>query len=111
MPKVIDTRVAWALLELYQRTSQNRYLEAAIRNLDWAIEQQRENGWFDHCAFINGQDPITHTLAYTAEGLFRCGCIVSETRYIDSAQRLADALLSRQRQNGSLAGSFGPDWK
>src|SRR5262249_40590434 len=34
--KTIDTRVAWALLELYRRTQQPAHRRAAERNLEWA---------------------------------------------------------------------------
>ncbi len=109
--KVIDTRVAWALLELYRRVHDDRHCQAAVRSLEWARYQQDPDGWFRHCAFQQDQDPITHTLAYTAEGLFECGQILGEDRYIESARLTADAFLKRQRPDGSLAATFGPGWR
>ena len=109
--KVIDTRVAWSLLELNQRYPSVSFVQAAKRNLDWALRQQNYDGWFDNCAFVPGEDPITHTLAYTAEGLFECGHILDESKYIYSAQILADALLQRQRSDGSLASTYKSDWR
>jgi uncharacterized protein YyaL (SSP411 family) len=109
--KVIDTRVAWALLELAQVTSGMGYVEAAKRNLDWALAQQQSNGWFRHAAFRAGDDPFTHTIAYTAEGLLESGLILSETSYIRSAESVADALLEQQRLDGSLAGTFNAAWQ
>jgi hypothetical protein len=109
--KVIDTRVAWALLELYDRVPEESYRNAAVRNLEWAVRHQQTNGWFDRCVFVEGEDPITHTLAYTAEGFLECGCWLDEPSYIDTAQRTADALLTRQRVDGSLASAFGPAWQ
>jgi hypothetical protein len=76
--KVIDTRVALALLELAQATSRPSYVESARRNLDWALSQQQPNGWFRHAAFRIGEDPFTHTIAYTAEGLLESGLILDE---------------------------------
>jgi hypothetical protein len=109
--KVIDTRVAWSLLELNHRYPSDSYVQSAKRNLEWALQQQNHNGWFNKCAFVSGEDPITHTLAYTAEGLFECGYILNESRYIDSAQILADELLQRQRSDGSLASTYRSDWR
>jgi uncharacterized protein YyaL (SSP411 family) len=109
--KVIDTRVAWALLELYQRTQKDAHRQAAVRNLEWAMQQQNADGWFQRCAFTEDEDPFTHTLAYTAEGLFECGCILDEKRYIEAARLTANALLTRQHDNGKLASTYGPAWR
>jgi len=109
--KVIDTRVAWALLELYRHTHQDAYQRAAVRNLEWAEQQQDADGWFRHCAFVEGEDPFTHTLAYTAEGLFECGCLLNEVHFIEAARLTADALLARQYPGGRLAGIYGSGWR
>jgi hypothetical protein len=109
--KVIDTRVAWALLELHRRNCQDVYRQAAVRNLEWALRNQDPDGWFQHCAFVEGEDPFTHTLAYTAEGLFECGCLLNEARYIEAARLTADALLARQYADGRLASTFGAGWR
>ena len=108
--KVIDTRVAWALLELHRHTHQDDYRQAAARNLEWAMRRQDDTGWFRQCAFVNGEDPFTHTLAYTAEGLFECGMLLDEGRYVEAARLTADALLARQRLDGGLASAYGSAW-
>ncbi len=109
--KVIDTRVAWALLKLRRLARDGRYLEAAERNLKWAAENQEQDGWFRKCAFVEGRDPFTHTIAYTAEGLFECGQLLNKACYIDAARLTADALLARQRPDGSLSSTFGAAWR
>jgi uncharacterized protein YyaL (SSP411 family) len=109
--KVIDTRVAWALLELYQITRQEFLIHTVVKNLEWAAKQQRANGWFEKCAFRKGDHPITHTLAYTIEGMLQCGLLLDEHRYIDTARLTARALMENQREDGSLAGTFGPNWE
>jgi len=109
--KVIDTRVAWALLELNKRSYQDSFKKAALCNLNWALEQQDADGWFRHCSLRQREFPLTHTLAYTAEGLFECGRLLEDSRYIEAAQLTADALLENQNNNGSLAGTYGPRWE
>ena len=109
--KTIDSRVAWALLELFSHTKQQSHHRAAVRNLEWVLGQQDSDGWFRHCAFRDGEDPFTHTLAYTAEGLFESGCLLNEARYVDAAVRTADALLARQRVDGWLASTYGSGWR
>jgi hypothetical protein len=109
--KVIDTRVAWALLRLHQYTNKETHRQAAVRNLEWALQQQDTDGWFRHCAFVESEDPFTHTLAYTAEGLFECGQLLQEERYIDGSRLMADALLARQYADGSLASTYDSRWR
>jgi uncharacterized protein YyaL (SSP411 family) len=108
--KVIDSRVAWALLELYKCTGREKYRTAAVHHLDWVLTQQRMNGWFDNCVFRPGDSPITHTLAYTAEGLLECGLILHDSRYIDASKLTAAAFLGLQHKDGSLAGAFDQNW-
>jgi uncharacterized protein YyaL (SSP411 family) len=109
--KVIDTRVAWALLELHRRTGNDACRMSAARNLAWARRQQDADGWFRRCAFTEKDDPYTHTLAYTAEGLLECGRLLDDAECVEAARRTADALLGRQRPDGSLAGTYGPRWR
>lgn len=109
--KVIDTRVAWALLELHRHTHQEAYRQAAQRNLEWALQNQDSDGWFRRCAFVEGDAPFTHTLAYTAEGLFEGGCLLDEVRFIEAARLTADALLDRQHADGRLASTYRRAWR
>jgi len=109
--KVIDTRVAWALLLLHRHTNAEAHRAAAERNLDWALTRQDADGWFRNCAFTTDGDPFTHTLAYTAEGLFECGLLLGRQDYIEASRRTALALLARQRDDGSLASTYGPGWR
>jgi hypothetical protein len=109
--KVIDTRVALALVELGRLTDNAAYVAAARRNLRWALGYQAPNGWFEQASFRLHEDPYTHALAYTAEGLMECGLALEEPAYIAAATLLADALLERQRADGSLASTFASDWQ
>jgi uncharacterized protein YyaL (SSP411 family) len=109
--KVIDTRVAWALLELYRITSEDRYLQTCIRNLHWAQKQQDPDGWFRNCSFWRDRDPFTHNLAYTAEGLIECGRLLEDQTFIKSAKLMIDAMLEQQRPDGSLASIYGAGWQ
>lgn len=109
--KTIDTRVGWALLRLYSYTAKIAYVQAALRNLNWAKQQQNSDGWFNNCTFTRNSDPFTHTIAYTAEGLMECGVLLDENSFIRTATLTANALLSCQRPNGWLASEYGPGWR
>jgi len=108
--KVIDTRVAWSLLELDAIQPDDILRSAARKNLDWACSMQQPDGWFERCSFWEGSDPYTHTLAYTAEGLYESGTRLQEPRYLGAGRLAAEAMLQRQRPDGSLAGTYGPGW-
>lgn len=109
--KVIDVRVAWALLCLAQATGQAAYRVAARRNLDWALAQQRPSGWFAHAGFARHADPTTHAIAYTAEGLLEAGLLLGDDRYVTAAAHTGQALLRSQRGDGSLAGTYADGWR
>jgi hypothetical protein len=109
--KTIDTRVAWALLELYRHTGQDTHRRAAVLNLEWAGQQQDDDGWFRHCSLCETRAPSTHAIAYTAEGLLECGCLLGDARFVQAARLTADALLARQRPDGSLCSAYGPAWR
>jgi len=111
VPKVIDTRVAWALLELFRITGEPSLQRAAERNLNWAITQQEVDGWFRSCAFTPGADPFTHTIAYTAEGLFESSLLLHEPKYFDAARKAADGLAAELQADGHLNSTFGSGWR
>jgi hypothetical protein len=109
--KVIDTRVAWALLALEEQTGGHQLSYVADRNLEWALSKQLPNGWFQNAAFKPGECASTHALTYTAEGLLESGILLGETRYIKAAERTALALLEGQRRDGSLAWKYDSNWR
>lgn len=108
--KVIDTRVAWALLRVGRLENDPVLLEAGRRNCEWALRQQDEDGWFRSCAFTEREAPFTHTLVYTAEGLFECARILNESKFRVAAERCAFALLAQQEPSGAIAGRFARAW-
>ena len=108
---VYNTRTAWALLKAYDATKKDAYLKAAAKNIDWALTQQLNNGWFMKSAFHEKQEPLLHTIAYTIQGILEVGRYLKNQKYINSAKKAADVLLELQRKYGSLAGSFDENWK
>jgi hypothetical protein len=108
---VYNARTAWAMLLIDQIDQNSRYRAAALKNLHWALSQQAPDGWFPNASFEPDEDPLTHTLAYTIEGLLEAGKILSDPRLIGAARVAADALLDRQAQDGYLRGSYCPGWR
>jgi hypothetical protein len=100
---------AWALLQLHSIEPRDTFEEVARANLDWAITQQSEDGWFDCCAFEIDVSPFTHTIAYAARGLLESGRLLDDDRYLESASRVARATVKKVREDGFLPGQIGAD--
>jgi len=100
------TRVSWMLLQLFEETGNELFKEVAIKNLDWALTNKRENCWITPTP-----KEITHFIAYAVRGLLESGYILNNDRYILAAQCTADKLLALQLEDGSLYGSYDSSWK
>jgi len=107
---VYDARTAWGLLEAYRITDESAHRDAAVHNLDFVLTKQRPNGWFEECCLDDNTRPLLHTIAYTMEALFEAGKILGEKKFQTAARLAADALLARQKPDGSLAGRFDREW-
>jgi hypothetical protein len=110
IPHVYDARVAWALIRLAHVTGGERFLETAVRHLDWVLSVQQPNGWFEWCAFRPGDLPNSHGLAYTMRGLLESGALLGDGRYTEAAQRTAHALSGVHRKLGRLPATYDRDW-
>ena len=110
--RVYDSYVDDVLLTAYRITGDDRFKLAAIKNLEWILTQQSENGWFANCDNTSHKNhkPITHTIAYTIDGLLESGRILKDDRYIDAGRKAADALLGRFEEYGYLFGRYDKDW-
>jgi glycosyltransferase involved in cell wall biosynthesis len=85
IPHSYYSRVSLALLRLWQITNNNDYKNCALKNLNWVLEQQQANGYFNHASFYNDSNPPLHTIAYTIEGILESGLILNDQKLINSA--------------------------
>jgi hypothetical protein len=108
--KVYETHVAWGLLEAARARPEPRYVEAALRNVHWALSHQRDNGWFAYCCLDDPDRPLTHTLGYVLRGIVETYLETRDRVLLDAARRTADGLLGALRPDGFLPGRLGPDW-
>jgi uncharacterized protein YyaL (SSP411 family) len=105
-----DARSAWGLLEVEAMVNDGRYAEAAHRNLEWTLRQQRTNGWFANNNFVNYWLPPTHSIAYVMEGLIESERLSGEPRYLTAARKTAETLLKIYDMLGFMPGEFDCDW-
>jgi len=106
-----NVRVAWALLQISQVSQERKYQEAAINNVNWTLSQQTEAGWFNHMNFKPGEEPLTHTIAYTIRGILESGLLLGDQNMISKARISADALIERQQQERYLHARYSSNWK
>ncbi|MEW6201399.1 MAG: beta-L-arabinofuranosidase domain-containing protein [bacterium] len=108
--RTYHTRVAWSLAELWRESDDEKYKEAARRNLNWALTRQRENGFFDGAKFHIDENPLTHTIAYTIEGLLGAGFIFGEERYIEAAEMAAESAMLAYERMRFFPATFDENW-
>ncbi len=106
-----NVRTAWALLQLSLVSHDERQRASAVRNFAWALTQQDEDGWYRNAGFTPEEDPLTHTIVYTIEGILEAGVVLDDKRLIGSARSAADSLLSLQTRDGYLRARYGVGWK
>ncbi len=106
-----NTRVAFALARASQVLDAPGYLDAAARNIDWALTQMRPNGWLENNDLEDNARPLTHTIAYATRGILEVGLIASNDDFVDAATRTARAVARTQRRDGALPGRLDADWK
>lgn len=106
-----NTRTAWALLLLYTVDNSLQFRDAAICNIDFALKQQLDNGWFKSNCLNDPSRPLLHTIAYCIRGILESGILLNNKNYIKKAKKAADALREKQRKDGSLAGRYNDKWE
>jgi hypothetical protein len=111
IPHTYDTRASWALLRTGLVSQEPRLQRAAVPQLDWALRQQDDDGWFANNAFTIGAAPYTNTIGYTIRGLLESGLLLGDERYLCAARKAAWAIGKIQRSDGWLAGTYGPNWR
>jgi len=109
--KAYDTHVAWGLMEAARVEDRKAYGEAALANVQWALRQQQENGWFDKCCVLDHMQPFTHTIGYVLRGILEAYRFSKESSLLQAARKTADGLLSALKPDGFLPGRLDHQWQ
>jgi uncharacterized protein YyaL (SSP411 family) len=105
-----NTRVAWALAELGLAAGEPRYIDAARKNIEFALTRQNDRGWFADNCLTDADRPLLHTILYAVRGVLETGAALSEDRYVDAGAKALGSLLNCQRPDGGIAGRLAADW-
>jgi len=104
------SKTIFTLLEMYRRTEDERYLEAAKKASDWLLTMQRDDGsmksyavdrdgkWFfstKESTLYNGQ---------VLSALSRMYRVTNDERYLEVAEDIADFLLAKVEKDGCYIG-------
>jgi Squalene-hopene cyclase C-terminal domain len=109
--KVYETHVSIGLFRAAALEPNRGYLEAAVKQVDWALSYQRSNGWFDKCCLTDHSNPLTHTLGYALRGVVEAYLATHSNKYLDAACCTADGLLRAFEPNGRLPGRLDQQWR
>jgi uncharacterized protein YyaL (SSP411 family) len=106
-----NTRVAFGLARAGKALGEARYVDAAARNVQWALTQQRPNGWLANNDLEDNALPLTHTIAYATRGILEVGVLAERAEFIETAANIARAVAQTQRPDGALPGRLDAGWK
>jgi len=107
-----NVRAAWGLARYGHRFNYAPALDAAVANARWVCSQQKTDGWFEHMNFDSGIPPLTHTVAYTIQGLMEIGAIVHDQEFIERSIEATRAVFRHQNADtGELPGQWAGGWQ
>jgi hypothetical protein len=106
-----NARTAWALLAAGRQLSRPVFTQAGAMALRAVRRAQADNGWFPECCLTDPDRPLTHTLAYTIQGLLEGGLLLEDEQMVAAAAHAASALALALRADGFLPGRFDRVWR
>jgi hypothetical protein len=99
-----NVKAAWGLLEAGLVGDWEDAIQGAIRNAEFCLTKQFQNGWFADCCLSDATQPLLHTIAYTMQGLVGIGIQAHRSDFIQAAAKTADALISLMDESGFIPG-------
>jgi hypothetical protein len=107
-----NTRSAFGLVRAFEVVGDPRYLEAADRNVAWALSTASPNGWLPgNCLTPEPTDrALTHPIAYAIRGILEVGVATGRDAYVARALSMAERVAACQNADGSLSAFYSPEW-
>ncbi|MCB2119323.1 MAG: hypothetical protein KDE18_08475, partial [Rhodobacteraceae bacterium] len=102
---------AWALVAYGRIAGDAEAVAAGLANADWALAQQRDNGYFAENGFKPGGNANTHGTAYVMRGLFQIHQLTGRRDVLAAVEKAADQVAAIVEREGWIAAELGPDWE
>lgn len=109
--KAYETHVSWGLLDAARAEANPLWSDAALKQVDWALTCQKENGWMSDCCLSKPDAPLTHTLGYALRGILEAWKFSGDEKYLIASQKLGGAMLGCLGDDGFLCGRFDAEWR
>jgi hypothetical protein len=101
-----NTLTASALLRLANITHDSRYRESAIRNIEFALELQSDNGFFSGNGFDISDRAYTMTIGYALAGIMEAAVLENNQLWLNAAMKGLVPVMNRVNNHGFLVGEF-----
>lgn len=107
-----NTRSSFGLVRAFEAVGDDRYLKAAVKNVEWTVARAFPNDWLPDNCLSNNDDltALTHTIAYSIRGILEVGLAAGRPEFIERALRMAQLVALRQRADGALPAFYTPEW-
>ena len=102
--KAYETHVAWGLFEADRIAPGHGYGAAGLRQVDWALSQQRPNGWFASNCLDEPLKPLTHTIGYALRGVLEAHRFSARADLLHAAALTGNGVANAVAADGYLAG-------
>jgi hypothetical protein len=99
-----NVKAAWGLCEAGRAGVGEQAIAAAVRNAEYCLTRQTENGWFADCCLGDPVRPLLHTIAYTMQGLLGISQLVDRTEFLKAAEKTALGLMALMDSEGFIPG-------
>lgn len=109
--KTYNCLCAWALYRHGENRSDKRNQDAAVRNVEAAIEQQLPQGWLRDNCLTRPEAPLSHTIGYALQGILEVGVLARRQDFVEAVERGMQPILARMSPTGFLHGRFYSDWE
>lgn len=109
--KAYETHVAWGMFEAERVGPGHGYGASGLKQVDWALTKQLQNGWFSSNCLSDPVKPLTHTIGYVLRGVIEAHLLSGDAKYLAAAVRTGESLTKAIDVDGYLAGQLDQDFR
>ena len=90
IPHTYYTRVASAILKSANILENEMLKDGALKNIEWVLDNQLDNGYFKYSSFDKNTSAYLHTLIYILEGLLDIFDMTKDKKILNAVIKNAD---------------------